>query len=108
MNRSVLTQVYADPLSDLQPPPSRHLIHQSGCPLYVWWAVGKRRNADGERWHCWFVYLEYRQADGRSGYRQLQLPLSDSCDPSLWQRLSQLDLTEACDAASRANLIGRG
>ncbi len=49
MNRSVLTQVYADPLSDLQPPPSRHLIHQSGCPLYVWWAVGKRRNADGER-----------------------------------------------------------
>ncbi|MEH6473393.1 MAG: hypothetical protein V7752_19350 [Halopseudomonas sp.] len=94
-----------EPQPALVPPAPRHLIHANGCPVYVWWVLGKRRNRTGQRWKCWFVYLEYRCADGSSEYVQMKLPLACSDDAEVWQQLSQVDLPGACVMASRARLI---
>ena len=84
-----------------------HLIHHSGCPLHVWWAAGKRCNRDGERWQSWFVYLEYRLADGRSAYVQREYSTQQAMNPSIWLQLAQIELPGACVHSSRDNLIGR-
>ena len=94
------------PQSEPSVPADRHLVHTSGAPLHVWWARGRRRSRQGARWRCWFVYVEYRLADGRSAYRQLELA-SDALDrPQLWQELAQLELPGICPRASREQLIG--
>ncbi|RDE25262.1 hypothetical protein DV711_06845 [Motiliproteus coralliicola] len=77
-------------------PDDRLLQHQSGTSVYVWWALGKRRNRAGARWKCWFAYIEYRRADGRSAYRQLELALDKARDATIWQQLSQLALDGLC------------
>lgn len=89
-------------LSDLDEHPSvsrpddRLLPHSSGASVYVWWALGKRRNRAGARWKCWFVYIEYRRADGRSAYQQLELALDEALSADIWQRLSQQPLAGLC------------
>lgn len=86
---------------------AHHLIHRSGCPLHVWWAAGKRCNRDGDHWQSWFVYLEYRQADGRSAYVQREYSLQQALNPEIWQQLAQIELPRACADRSQDNLIGR-
>ncbi|MEH6825259.1 MAG: hypothetical protein V7629_15230 [Motiliproteus sp.] len=82
-------------------PPARHLIHASGCPVYVWWAHGKRQNRAGRHWCCWFVYLEYRLANGDNAYVQQELGIDRVGDPELWQRLARTPLPGAsCVARS--------
>ncbi|MEH6649902.1 MAG: hypothetical protein V7707_07765 [Motiliproteus sp.] len=102
---------HIEKLSDPDPFPNgasvHHLIHQSGCPLHVWWAAGRRCNRDGEHWQSWFVYLEYRQDDGRSAYVQREYSLLQVQNPEIWQLLAQVELPRACVQRSRNNLIGR-
>ena len=85
-------------------PPARHLVHSGGCPLYVWWALAKRRNRAGQQWLCYFVYLEYRLVSGASAYVQHELRL-DKVDDAIWRELAQLPIPGACALASREQLI---
>jgi hypothetical protein len=94
-----------EPSRFLDLPPSRHIVHVSGCPLYVWWSLGKQCNRSGQQWRCWFLYLEYRLANGASAYVELTLALDQADDDALWQRLEQLPLPGACPLASRRRLI---
>ncbi len=54
-------------------PAAAYITHVSGCPLYIWWAAGKRKDERGVPRGCWFIYIEYHRPDGRSAYAQLEL-----------------------------------
>ncbi len=96
------------PEPDFSQPAAIHLIHSRyQCPLYIWFAPGKRKTAQGHPQPVWYIHVEYRQSDGSHGCQILERPRSESIPPQLWQQLTELELADICPLQTRAAPVGR-
>jgi len=104
----LLPQVDAEPQ---QPTvlPELHLIHQHyQCPLYIWFAGGKRKDGRAVPHDTWYIHIEYRQADGSHGYHLLERRHQNTIDPALWQELTELELPGICPQQTRLRPVKCG
>lgn len=89
-------------------PPALQLIHrQYRCPLYVWFAEGKRKDKQHQVEQVWFIYVEYRRADQSHGCKVLEVTRGDYISSDIWQQLTSLTLADICPQSTRSNPILR-
>ena len=89
-------------------PADIHLLHAHHlCPLYIWFARGKRKNAAGEAQATWYIHVEYRRANGSHGYRLLEVQDQNGLPANVWQRLTALELPDICPEQTRLNPVKR-
>ncbi len=72
------------------------------CPLHVWAAPGKRKDADGQVCEQWFLYIEYCRENGARTCKKLELPraggdLEALFDKALWMDLPHIDAQRTRD-----------
>lgn len=93
---------------DAELPDAIQLIHRDyRCPLYIWFAEGKRKDRRGRPQPVWFIYVEYRRGDGSRASRVLERPRSGPLPASLWRELASLPLADISPAQCRANPVRR-
>ena len=87
-------------------PNAVHLLHaQYQCPLYIWFAQGKRKSRDGQLTPTVYIHVEYRRADGTPAWKLLQYA-GTAVPEAIWQQLTELELPGLCPQQTRANPIG--
>jgi len=89
-------------------PADIHLLHTGyQCPLYIWFARGKRKDQDGVARPTWYIHVEYRQHNGSHGYRLLEVADDNGLPSDVWQTLTELELPQLCPEQTRRNPVGR-
>ncbi|MBY4675805.1 hypothetical protein [Marinobacterium arenosum] len=96
------------PVGDAELPDAIQLIHRDyRCPLYVWFAEGKRKDRQRQPQPVWFIYVEYRRGDGSRASRVLERPRTGPLPAALWHELATLPLADISPAQCRANPVRR-